>query len=262
MVTQTPPDAQVESEEWRDLLLNGHRTHRMMRAAFLLLPGPPRCKMCNNPFGAFGGRLCKIAGLTPSRKNPTFCARCCERLPPGGATVDIAVLFADIRGSTSMGESMGPASFAGEMNRFYVRTTSVLLDHGAIIDKLSGDGVMALFVRGIAGDEYRREACKAAVELQEAMAEDGGFPLGVGVHVGDAYTGNVGTGSMVDFTALGDTVNTAARLQGVAKAGEVVFSTEAFRSVASSYPGSESRRVALKGKQDDFEVRVYRPQPA
>ncbi len=262
MVTQRQSDAQVESEDWRELLVNGHRAHRMMRAAFLLLPGPPRCKMCNNPFGAVGGRLCKIAGFTPSRKNPQFCARCCERLPPGGATVDIGVLFADIRGSTALGESMGPASFAGEMSRFYGKTTSVLLDHGAIIDKLAGDGVMALFVRGIAGEEYRREACKAAVELQEAMAREGGFPLGVGVHVGDAYTGNVGAGSMVDFTALGDTVNTAARLQSVAEAGEVVFSTEAFRSVASSYPGSEPRTVPLKGKQEDFDVMVYRPESA
>lgn len=248
-----------ESAEWRELLTNGHRSVRFVRSINRLVPGPPRCKVCNNPFGAFGGRVFKLAGYTPSRKNPNICARCCERLPEGGATVDIGVLFADVRGSTSLGEQMLPAEFAGEMHRFYGQATKVLLAHGAIIDKLSGDGVMALFVRGVAGSEYRAEASEAAIELRAVLqsGEHGQvLPVGIGVHVGEAFTGNVGSGGIIDFTALGDTVNTAARLQGLAAAGEVVFSEVAYNAVRGPKPAARTELVTLRGKQDEFGVRI------
>jgi adenylate cyclase len=254
---------QVESEAWRELLINGHRPMRMMRAMFRLMPGPPRCKVCSNPFSGPGGAVCKLAGFKPSRKNPNVCARCCEGLPGGGATVDVAVLFADVRGSTTLGEQMAPVQFAGQMSRFYRQATSVLLAHGAIIDKLTGDGVMALFIRGIAGSDYRAEACKAAIELQVALTRpaggEAGLPVGIGLHAGEAFVGNLGAEMVVDFTALGDTVNTAARLQSVAKAGEAVFSEEAFAPVAADYGAAEARTVSLRGKQEDFRIRVLPP---
>jgi adenylate cyclase len=257
---------QVESEAWRHLLLNGHRPTRLMRTMFRLMPGPPRCKVCNNPFGGPGGKLCKLAGFTPSRKNPNVCARCCENLPEGGATVDVAVLFADIRGATTLGERMAPLQFAGEMSRFYRQTTAALLKHAAIIDKLTGDGVMALFLPGIAGAAYRKQACLAAIELQSALSKghggEAGLPVGIGVHAGEAFVGNMGVGAVVDFTALGDTVNTAARLQGLASAGEVVFSAAAFEPIAADHPGAEAREVSLRGRQEEIAIRVLGRAPA
>jgi adenylate cyclase len=254
---------QVESEAWRELLINGHRPMRMMRAMFRLMPGPPRCKVCSNPFSGPGGAVCRLAGFKPSRKNPNLCARCCEGLPDGGATVDVAVLFADVRGSTTLGEQMAPVQFAGQMSRFYRQATSVLLAHGAIIDKLTGDGVMALFLPGIAGADYRVDACKAAVALQVALTRpsggEPGLPVGIGLHAGEAFVGNLGAEQVVDFTALGDTVNTAARLQSIATAGEAVFSEEVFGAVADEYPVAELRTVSLRGKQEDFRVRVLPP---
>jgi adenylate cyclase len=251
---------QTESEAWRQLLTDGHKPMRIMRRFFRIMPGPPRCKVCSNPFAGPGGKLCKIAGYTPSRKNPNVCARCCENLPEGGATVDVGVLFADIRGATTLGERMPPLQFAGEMSRFYKQTTAVLLNHGAIIDKLTGDGVMALFFLGVAGKEYRKEACLAAVELRERLTKDQrgqpALPVGIGVHVGEAFVGNIGVDTVVDFTALGDTVNTAARLQGLAGGGEVVFSATAFESISSEHPTAEARTVSLRGRQDEIAIRV------
>lgn len=256
------PSLPEESAEWREMLLDGHRATRMMRTMFRLLPSPPRCKVCSNPFGGFGGKVCKLAGFTPSRKNPDLCSRCCEKLPQGGATVDVGVLFADIRGSTTLGERMAPAQFAGEMNQFYRQTTSVLLKHGAVIDKLSGDGVMALFLKGISGPDYRINATAAARDLQGALvggnADRPAIPVGIGLHIGEAFVGNVGSGVVVDFTALGDTVNIAARLQSLAAPGEIVMSETAFAEMGEGHPEAEARVVALRGKQDDFPIRVLR----
>jgi len=114
-VPDTTPNAsgagqtEAQSEEWLALLTRGHAPLVRMRHLLRLLPSAPRCKVCNNPFGGIGGRLVGLAGFKPSRKNPTLCSRCCESLPAGGAEVDIAVLFADVRGSTALGASTPPA---------------------------------------------------------------------------------------------------------------------------------------------------------
>ena len=92
------------AELWDQVLNDGHGSLVRARRVFRALPSAPRCKLCNNPFGGVGGRVLRIAGFRPSRKNPNLCTRCCDSLPAGGAEVDIAVLFADIRGSTGLGE--------------------------------------------------------------------------------------------------------------------------------------------------------------
>jgi adenylate cyclase len=213
------------SEEWRVILTEGHGKLVRARHLFRLLPSNPRCKMCSNPFGGVGGRVVGLAGWKPSRKNPNLCTRCCDALPAGGADVDIAVLFADVRGSTSMGEHTGPAAFAGALNRFYAAATDALLRHDAIVDKLIGDEVMAIFVPGVSGPRYRGRAVDAGLDLLRAVGygtPDGPWAeLGVAVGAGVAYVGNVGT-AVMDFTALGDPVNVTARLQGHAAAGELL----------------------------------------
>jgi adenylate cyclase len=251
------------SELWRKVLTEGHRAIRIQQVLFRYLPGPPRCKVCFNPFGGIGGKLVGLAGYTPSRKNPNLCARCCENLPPGGAEVDIAVLFADLRGSTTLGEQLGPAAYAAILNRFYATATEVLVGHDAIIDKLIGDEVMALFIPGICGREYHRRAAEAAFALVQSIAgvSSGGLgmPLGTAVHSGLTFVGNVG-GEVVDFTALGDTVNTASRLASSAGPGEVLLGEVVYAAVAERFPDLERRTLTLRGKDVQIPVRVWRPQ--
>lgn len=248
---EVPP---ANNPQWESLLLQGHRSMRLMRLLFRYMPSAPRCKVCNSPYGGFGGKVAGLAGFRPSRKNPYVCSKCCDRLPEGGATVDIAVLFADVRGSTTMGERMNAAAFAGRMSTFYRRAMAILLKHDALIDKIAGDEVMALFIPGVAGRDYRREACEAAIELRDTF--EGTLPVGIGVNAGPAFVGNVGVDTIVDFTALGDVVNTAARLQAAAGAGEAVFSEEAYRAVSLKLPELERRELSLKGKEGGFAVRV------
>lgn len=249
-------------EKWRKLLIEGHRPLRVVRATFGRLPSPPRCKMCLNPFGGVGGRLFRMAGHGPSRKNPNLCAACCEELPPGGAEVDIAVLFADVRGSTSLGEHSDPTRFAALMNRFYKTATAVLVAHDALIDKLIGDEVMALFIPGISGPAYRRRSIEAAVDLLGAVgygSEPGPWlSMGVGVNAGVAYVGNVGEG-VLDFTALGDVVNVAARLQSVAAPGEMIVSEDVDDSVTHLLSQAERRTVELKGHDQAAAIIAHSP---
>lgn len=258
----TPPGRSVcDDDRWRKLLTEGHRPLRIAHRIFRYLPSAPRCKVCHNPFGGVGGKLVGLAGFTRSRKNPNLCSRCCDSMPPGGAELDIAVLFADIRGSTSLGERLGPTNYAALLNWFYRVATGVLVRHDAIIDKLIGDEVMALFIPGICGPKYHRQAADAAFALLRAVGYDGSreplLPIGAAVNSGVAYVGNVGGPSVLDFTALGDTVNTAARLASSAAAGEVILSESIYESVRDRVPDLAQHRLELRGKGVPMAVRVH-----
>jgi adenylate cyclase len=244
------------SDEWRRTLTDGHPQRNMARRMFRRMPSAPRCKLCSSPFGGVGGRVVGLAGFNPSRKNPNLCNRCCESLPVGGAEVDIAILFADVRGSTALGEGNDPAAFAKLLNRFYAAATDSLLRHDAVIDKLIGDEVMAFFVQGISGPEYRQRAVEAGVDLLRAVgygtAQGAWIDVGVAVNAGVAYVGNVGD-AVVDFTALGDPVNVAARMQSQAAGGELVVAAGIDSDLVA---GAARRTLQLRGRAEPVEVLV------
>lgn len=251
------------TERWRKALTEGHRPLKVAHAIFHRLPSEPRCKLCHNPFGGVGGKIVGLFGYRPSRKNPNLCRQCCENLPPGGVEIDVAVLFADVRGSTTIAEAMSSEEYAALLNRFYLTSTRTLIRHDAIIDKLVGDEVMALFIPGFCGPEYKRRAAEAAVELLETVgygSSDAILPIGVGVHAGTAYVGNVGSEGVLDFTALGDAVNMAARIQSVAAAGEAAMTYGIYETVAQRFPNADRRRVTLRGKSEETDLHVVRLQ--
>ena len=242
--------------KWQRVLVEGYQPLRLTQRVMRHLPGPPRCKLCRNPFGGAGGRIVGWMGFRPSRKNPNLCSKCCDSLPAGGIEVDTAVLFADIRGSTALCERIGAGPFAELLNGFYRTSTEVLIRHDAIVDKLIGDEVMAFFVPGIAGPDYQRKAATAAVELVSVLSNKAHLPVGAAVDAGLAYVGNVGAERVLDFTALGDPINTAARLQAQAAAGEVVLADVVYRTVVDSYPEAEARTVEVRGREAPADVRV------
>jgi len=246
----------IPPDPWHNVLTEGHASLVRARRVFRYLPSAPRCKLCNNPFGGPIGRVLAAAGYSPSRKNPNLCSRCCDVLPAGGAEVDVAVLFADIRGSTALGQGRAAADFAALLNRFYAAATQTLLRHDAVIDKLIGDEVMAFFVRGISGPQYRRRAVMAGVDLLRAVgygtAEGPWLDLGVAVNAGVAYVGNVG-GSVVDFTALGNPVNVSARMQQHAVGGELVVASGVADELMA---GAARRALNLRGHDQPIDAFV------
>lgn len=124
-----------------------------------------------------------------------------------------------------------------------------------------GDEVMAFWIPAI-GTDYRRYAVDAAEEIIRAVGYHGtGEPwltVGVGVHAGNAFAGKIGSSGVHDFTVLGDTVNTAARLQAEAAGGEIVPSEAIYQDVADNYPGLEKQTLNLRGREEPLAVRVLR----
>ena len=199
-------------------------------------------------------------GFGPSRKNPSLCNTCFEKAPMGGVEMEIGVLFADVRGFTSLAEDMAPTGVAGLLNRFYASASEVL-GRSAIIDKLVGDEVMALYLPQLfPGNGWENEMIRDARDLLAAVgygsSADPWLRLGVGLDVGRAYVGNVGSGEVKDFTALGDVVNTAARLQSSADAGQIVISERLFDRLDEGAGEVRSTNLELKGKRETEPARV------
>jgi len=205
------------------------------------------------------GRL----GFAPSRKNPRLCSACFEKAPMGGVEMEVGILFADVRGFTSLAERQAPDAVAALLNRFYGTAVEILCEH-AIIDKLVGDQVMALYLPRVFPGEPAHHMLSDAQALLVAAgygAERPWVELGIGLDFGDAYVGNVGAGDVKDFTAIGDVVNTAARLQAAATSGEIVCSRRVHDRTDEDTAGNELRELALKGKSEPEIAIVHRMGP-
>ncbi len=198
-------------------------------------------------------------GFAPSRKNPRLCSQCFEKAPMGGAEMRVGILFADVRGFTALAERQAPDAVADLLNQFYASAVDVLCEH-AIIDKLVGDQVMALYLPGVFSGRPEDHMVADARALLRAAGYGGSEPwveLGVGLDFGTAFVGNVGAGDVKDFTAIGDVVNTAARLQAAAAGGEIVISSRVGER-SGELSGAEERRLSLKGKSEPETVLVDR----
>ena len=247
----------VPSKEWEDILERGDN-FRHLRWLFRWLPHDPRCELCLAPFAGIGGTMVRtFKGIKPSTLNPHYCNDCelVSKDHPGGAEADVALLFADIRGSTALAETMEPADYSAIISRYFSEASHVLIHAGALIDNLAGDGVNAIFARGFAGDHYVRRAIDAARRLLEIRGHGPGeepwIPVGVGVHWGRAFVGGVGkAGRLVTITALGDSVNVAARLASVAGKGEAVISEAACHQAGLDCHDYPSKDLKLKGRAE------------
>jgi adenylate cyclase len=175
------------------------------------------------------------------------------------------MIFADVRGSTGLAERASPADFSRLMNRFYKVATGVLLETEAVIDKFVGDEVVALYVPALAGAEHPSAAVRAGRELLRATGHGDPrgpwLPVGIGIHTGTAFVGAVGAEGVTDITALGDAVNTAARLASAAGPGEALVSEATSAAAGLGTGGLERRRLQLKGRSEPVGVRVLRVAP-
>jgi adenylate cyclase len=256
----------TREEMWEQMLMGSYpRLHRMRRM-WGALPSPPRCKLCNAPFRGPGGVLTRAVAYGPSSLNRRLCNWCIRAVQkhPGGAEVEISVLFADVRGSTGIAERMLPEEFSRLMARFYGAAAEVIDEQDGIVDKFLGDGAVALFIPGFAGSDHAAHAIATARALLEQTGNDGPepwIPVGAGVHTGMSYVGTVGEGDARDFTALGDTVNTAARLTDLAGAGEMLISSEAATAAGLDTTGLERRTLELRGRDQSVDAWVCSVRP-
>jgi adenylate cyclase len=235
------------------------------RKRFKRLPSDPRCKLCLVPFKGIGAMAMKPLGYGQSHGNPSMCNKCIVELRRKGVTgveIPVSLVFSDVRGSTTIGEQMPPGEFRTFMGHFYDLATHAILEHDGLVDKIVGDEVIGLFFGGVSGQDHAAKAIAAALDLAQRAARPdatpmGSIPAGTGVHTGDAFVGATGLGEGVDdFTALGDTVNTTARLASVAAAGEVLISLDAAKAAGRSTEGREKRCLTVKGRTQTIDVVV------
>jgi adenylate cyclase len=255
-------EPRVNSEFWRAILLGTYWQFRAGRRLLRHLPHDPRCKLCAAPFRGPGAPFMRVIGKGPWPKNPTYCGSCFKTLANnhGGAEIPCSLLFADVRGSTQMAESMRPSDFRVLMDRFFRTASAVLVEHDAIIDKFVGDEVVALFIPALAGERHAARAIEAARALLVATEREPepSLPIGVGVHTGIAFVGSIGVDANVDLTAMGDPVNVTARLASAAGADEVLVTLEAAEAASLDITGLEQRDLELKGKSGRIPVVALR----
>ncbi|MGH2418263.1 MAG: adenylate/guanylate cyclase domain-containing protein [Candidatus Limnocylindria bacterium] len=258
---QTPEELET-NPEWRDTLLGTSPILNRYRRLFRHIPSEPRCKVCLSPQGGIGGPLMKVLGYGRYPPNPQLCNSCFRQAEshPGGAEIEMAALFADVRGSTGLAETMSPAAYSAAIAEYVQAASRAIREPGGLVDKLLGDGVMALFVPGfVVGGDHAGAAVAAGREILRNVR----LPVGIGVHTGPAWVGFVGgIDGVLDFTALGDAVNVASRLASEAAAGELLLSHSTV--VAAHVPTDRlaARRLELRGRAEGLDAWSERFEPA
>ena len=258
MTSARTPSSENE-EFWRHFLTRGSPKERRLRRFFNFLPTEPRCSMCAAPFGGAGAPLMRLIDRGMSDQSPKMCNHCFTFLAQhhGGAEIECSFLFADVRGSTTLAEKMPSAEFRALLDRYYTTASKIVFAYDGGVDKFVGDELVAMFFPLLSGEQHTARAVDAALALLGAVGHSDPhgpwLPIGAGVHTGPAWVGAVGEGPTTALTALGDTVNTTARLAAAAGPGEILVSADA-ATAAGLDPTLERRSLSLKGRESPIDV--------
>jgi adenylate cyclase len=253
----------MSEDQFRAVLTGESAELARMRGILRRLPSPPHCKLCAAPFAGPGGVLLRPFGFARSVINPQLCNNCLTGFVKKGVTgaeIPLTLLFADVRGSTSIGESMRPTDFRDYLDWFYRLGSRAILEHNGLVDKLVGDEIIGLFFGGITGQRHAAAAVASGRALIRAAANpdatpSGPIPVGAAVHTGVAYVGTTGPeGAVTDFTALGDAVNTTSRIASQAVAGELLVTTDAAMAAELDISHLPERRLTLRGRTEAITV--------
>lgn len=173
----------------------------------------------------------------------------------GGQTQTVSVLHADVRGYTSIAEQLPPDRVVSLLMRYHGAAAKAIRATGGTIDRFAGDAILALWNAPTPQDDHVRLALRGALAMCDAAREVGtDLGYGIGVHTGEAMVGNLGSEQYQNFTAIGDTVNVAARLQGQAQAGEVVCSAAALQAAGEGVRTTALGALDLRGRKTPVEA--------
>ncbi|KPJ95657.1 MAG: hypothetical protein AMS18_02515 [Gemmatimonas sp. SG8_17] len=183
----------------------------------------------------------------------------------GGTRKPVVVFFSDIRGFTPMSERMGPDDIATLLNEYFTEMVEIVFENGGTLDKFMGDAIMALWGAPISGEGDADRAIQAAIEMQSVLAKLNvkwaaqgrqRVEIGIGIDFYEVFAGNIGSDRRLEYTVIGDAVNTAARLCSKAGPGEIILTKRFYDELRQPPAVEELEAVELKGKAQ--EVQVYR----
>ena len=237
------------TELWETVFGPGHpdlqKQHRMHK----LMPSAPRCRMCLVPFGGIGGWIMSKRGKSPSSRNPHYCNACDGFLDafPGGAEVEMSILYVDIRNSVSAAEGAAAVDVAKRVNGFLKQAAKIITKGDGFVLAFYGDCIVAVWPPGFSGLTHARKAAETARELRNAFGDVSDIPAGTGVHTGTVYIGTVeaGKGTFRDISIFGHAVNVTARLASSATSGQALASDAC--AVAAGFPLVDAQTLTMKG---------------
>lgn len=259
-MTQTAPDIDFNRQDgneelWYQVFQVGHPVLAKKQKRYQMLPGSPRCHLCYAPMGGIGGWVMRFAKLHPSARNPNYCNACDGFLEafPGGADVELSMLFCDLRGSVELSSKMTPRDFTQLIMRMRAIVLEKLWKHDGFVLQFQGDSVIGVWPPGFAGPDHAQKAVAAAKDIAHALAEERAkeqeIPAGIGVHTDTVYLCTVASanGALQEISAFGEGVNLAARLSAVAGAGEVFLSEAVIAAAGLGEQGISVQDYTLKG---------------
>jgi len=185
------------------------------------------------------------------------------KMEKGGELREVTILISDIRGFTSMSEKKEPAEIVAMLNEYFEVMVDVLFKAQGTLDKYVGDEIMALFGAPVDMPDGALQAVRCAVEMQKALREfnrtriaenQDEIKIGIGINTGMVITGAIGSSRTLQYTAIGDPVNTASRLCSVAKAGEIILSENTMRLVSPFVDAQSLTPVKVKGKEQELKI--------
>jgi adenylate cyclase len=180
-----------------------------------------------------------------------------EEVKLGGAKRPVVIFFSDIRGFTSMSENMTPEDVATLLGEYFNEMVEIVFRHGGTLDKFIGDAIMALWGAPLASEDDADKAMQAAIDMQRALIplnehwKATGKPeiaIGIGINFGEVFAGNIGSEQRMEYTVLGDAVNTASRLCSNAGRGEIMISEPLFKRLKKPPPVEAREPIKVKGK--------------
>jgi adenylate cyclase len=186
-----------------------------------------------------------------------------REVAPGGTRQAVTVLFADLRGFTTLAEETTPEAVVELLNRFFSLMSEVIFRHGGTLDKYIGDGVMALFGAPYPTERDAVKAVRAAVDMQRAVqawnrerlaAGQAEVGVGIGINSGPAIVGFIGSSTRLDYTAIGDTVNMASRLEHLATAGQIIVSEHTMQALDAGVAYTVLDAVQVKGRAAKLQI--------
>jgi len=172
-------------------------------------------------------------------------------------------MFVDVRDFTPLAEKMEPEEVIKLLNEYLDTCTKVIFSQEGTLDKFMGDGVMSIFGAPIAQADHAERAVRAALEIKRQaralaknLKEQCGQTIyfGIGINSGSAVIGNIGSNERSDYTAIGDAVNLAARLESVAKPGQILISRETYELISDSFECTKLDPIAVKGSEQSIEI--------
>ncbi len=216
------------------------------------------CIVCGTVLDGPIGTVMRVFGIHRSPQNPNVCNRCSTHLEEG-SIVELTIFFEDMVGFTTMTNEIGSQRSYEIINVVFQKASDILIRHDAFIDKFIGDAVMAIFNIPIHRSDHVEQALAAAFDFQNSLPQlrqqfDRDLQFRVGMASGFAHVGHIGSQERKDYTAIGEVVNLASRLESAARPGEIILNDVAFRKISHLYPKAFLESIRVKGFEDEVLV--------